>query len=84
MEFKTQSTKVSYEDFLLWFGISSLEQTKEKSFLLDQRTIQVAEIMQSYRKKIWPLDSSAEDLLTEKGKSGCDWMRNVFTIVQPW
>ena len=52
MEFKIRSTRVSYKDFLLWFGISSLEQTEEKSFLLDQRMIQVAEMMQHYKKKI--------------------------------
>ena len=42
MEFKIQSTGISYKGFLLWFGISLLEQTEEESFLLDQRIIQVA------------------------------------------
>lgn len=61
IEFKIWSIfEVSYKDFL-WFGISALEQTEEKSFLLDQRMIQVAEMMQHYRKKIQSLDVYAEE-----------------------
>lgn len=70
---------------IFFCDLGSHHLNRQKSFLLDQRMIQAAEMTQCYRKKIQSLNVSAEELLTEGVKSRCDLMRNVFAIVvRPW